>query len=401
MVGPFGLRPHGTMARRALPLAKALAADGHQIEVVLPPWSCPEDGGLKWEEDGVSIHNIVLPPPVPFLRDVIITWRLLRRALAMRPDVIHCFKPKAYAGLVAAIVWCLGKLRLLRVRLVVDCDDWEGWGGWNEIGPYSWLQKRFFAWQEKWGMTHCGALTVASKTLEKLALEMRIAQGNLHYLPNGVDAESPRPDTGTRVRVRREWQFGHDPVILLYTRFFEFEPQRLMEVLGRVWAQMPSARLLVVGRGLFAEEECFLAHAQEAGFNSRLTYVGWAERDELSGYFAASDLAVCPFQDTLLNRARCPAKLVDLMAAGLAIVADDVGQVGEYIEHLVSGYLVRPGEIEDFAAGVAQLLRDRELRATLGMGARRRIVDEFNWPKLAVVAERAYAAWTEDPIDSQ
>ncbi len=392
MVGPFGLRPHGTMARRALPLAKALASRGHQIEVLLPPWGYPEDSGRKWEEDGVCIHDIFLPPPVPLLRDILITWRLLRHALARRPDIIHCFKPKAYAGLTAAAVWCLDRLRLTKIRLVLDSDDWEGRGGWNEMGRYSSVQKRFFAWQERWGMTHCHALTLASKTLERLAREMGIGEDNLYYLPNGVNAESAMPDTDAGGRVRDKWQLGDEAVILLYTRFFEFEPGRVTEILSRVWAQVPSARLLVVGRGLFGEEERFLACAQKAGFSSRLTYVGWVQDKELPGYFAASDLAVCPFEDTLLNRARCPAKLVDLMAAGLAVVAEDVGQVGEYIEHLVSGYLVRPGEIEAFATGVVQLLRDEKLRVTLGVRARRRIMDEFSWPKLAEVAESAYAA---------
>jgi len=391
MIGPFGLRPHGTMARRALPLAKALAARGHQIEVVLPPWSCPEDGGRQWEEDGVCIHNIVLPPAIPLLKDILITWRLLRRALAMRPDVIHCFKPKAYSGLTAAGIWHLQKLRLTKVRLVLDSDDWEGRGGWNELGRYSWAQKSLFAWQEKWGMTHCHALTLASKTLESLAREMGVDGDALHYLPNGVDAESQTPDTDMGHRVRDDLQLGDDAVILLYTRFFEFDPQRVIEVLSRVWAQVPSARVLVVGRGLFGGEERFLNFAREAGFTSRFTHAGWAKDDELPGYFAASDLAICPFEDTLLNRARCPAKLVDLMAAGLAVVADDVGQVGEYIEHLVSGYLVRPGEVEPFARGVVQLLRDRKLRAALGMEARRRVLKRFSWPELVEVVERAYA----------
>ncbi len=392
MVGPFGLRPQGTMGRRALPLAKALGSRGHQVEMVLPPWGCPEHSGREWEEDGVYIRNIVLPPPVPLLKDTLITWRLLRQTLATQPDIIHCFKPKAYAGLTALAVWYLERLRLTNARLVVDSDDWEGRGGWNEIGRYSWVQKRFFACQERWGMTHCQALTFASKTLERLAREKGIGKDNLYYLPNGADPESPMPDASAGGRVRNEWQLGDDAVILLYTRFFEFEAQRVIEILRRVWAQVPSARLLVMGRGLFGEEKHFLARVVKAGFSSRLTYVGWVQDRELAGYFAACDLAMCPFEDTLLNRARCPAKLVDLLAAGLAVVADDVGQVGEYIKHLVSGYLVQPGEIEAFATGMVQLLRDERLRATLGMRARRRIMDEFSWPKLAEVAEAAYGA---------
>ncbi len=391
MVGPFGLRPQGTMSRRALPLAKDLASRGHQIEVLLAPWGCPEDSGRLWEEDGVSIHNIVLPPSIPLLREVIITWRLLRRVRKRRPDVVHCFKPKAYSGLNAAILWGLTKSRLSKVRVVLDTDDWEGWGGWNDLAAYSAVQRRFFAWQERWGMTHCHALTVASRTLEALAREMGVDDQIIHYLPNGVEPQSDAPDRALGDRVRREWQLGDNRVILLFTRFFEFKPRRLVEILNQVWAEVPSAHLLVVGRGLFGEEDRFLTIVQEAGRASRVTYVGWRQQHELPGYFAASDVAICPFEDTLLNRARCPAKLADLMVAGLPIVADDVGQAGEYIEHLVSGYLVPPGEAGTFAAGVVGLLRDEQLREELSRQARESVMRRFGWPKLAPTVERAYA----------
>ena len=62
MIGPFGLRPKGTMSVRALPLAKALVANGHRVDVIMPPWSYPQDSGREWEEDGVSIRNVTLPP---------------------------------------------------------------------------------------------------------------------------------------------------------------------------------------------------------------------------------------------------------------------------------------------------------------------------------------------------
>ncbi|MCJ7621239.1 MAG: glycosyltransferase, partial [Anaerolineae bacterium] len=120
MVGPFGLTPHGTMARRALPLAKALVARGHHVEVVLPPWSCPEDSGRAWHEDGVDVCNIALPPSIPVLRDVLLVWRLVRRALASHPQVLYFFKPKGYSGLAALLVWYLTRLRLLKARVVLD-----------------------------------------------------------------------------------------------------------------------------------------------------------------------------------------------------------------------------------------------------------------------------------------
>jgi glycosyltransferase involved in cell wall biosynthesis len=390
MVGPFGLRPHGTMSRRALPLAKALAARGHSVEVLLPPWSCPEDSGRGWNEDGVCVCNIVLPASIPLLRDALVVWRLVRHALDSHPQVLHFFKPKGYSGLAAMVVWYMARLRLVTARVVLDSDDREGRGGWNEIGGYSRLEKHLFAWQEAWGMTHCHALTLASRALESFAQESRGGAEGVFYVPNGAAGENGSTDPRTGTRVRAQWALGGDPVVLLLTRFFEFEPRRVMNIMAQVIREMPLTRLLVVGRGLRGEEEGFLASAQEAGVGSRVTYAGWREKDELAGYFAASDLAILPLEDTTLNRARCPAKLADLMAAGLPVVAEDVGQASQYLEHLSSGYLVPAGDSDAFAVGVLRLLRDEELRLRLGRHARERIKDEFTWPKLARVVERAY-----------
>jgi glycosyltransferase involved in cell wall biosynthesis len=390
MVGPFGLRPHGTMSRRALPLAKALAARGYDVEVVLPPWGCPEDSGREWTEDSIFIRNIHLAPSIPLIRDILLVWRLVRRALDGHPRVLHFFKPKGYSGLAALLVWCLGGLRLIDVRVVLDSDDWEGRGGWNDLGNYSWLEKSLFAWQERWGMTHCQALTLASRTLQRLALEMGLDRDRIFYLPNGVTSRKELPDPQSGAKMRIKWGMGDDPVVLLYTRFFEFDPGRVIDILGRVVIEAPSSRLLVVGRGLFGEEERFLSLAEDAGLGSRVTYVGWQGGADLPGYFAAADMAICPFEDTLLNRARCPAKVVDLMEAGLPVVADRVGQASEYIEHLSSGYLVAPGDANSFATGILLLLGDEQLRVRLGSQARLRARERFSWHKLAAVAEEAY-----------
>jgi len=386
MVGPFGLRLKGTMAVRALPMAKALAARGHAVEVILPPWDCPKDSGHAWEEDGVRVVNVTMPPGVPALGHVLLTWRLVRRALAHQPDVVHCFKPKAYAGLVAWTLWWLRKLGLVRVPLVVDADDWEGAGGWNEIEDYSWAQKRFFAWQERWGLTHCDALTVASRTLESIVWSMGVPPDRVFGVPNGVQKEQEaggrRQGAGGKGQGTRS--------ILLYTRFFEFAVERVIEVLRLVLAQVPQARLLVVGKGLFGEEKKLLALAAEAGLTEKVNYVGWVSSEELPHYFASADVAIYPYDDTLINRTKCSVKLIDLMAAGLPVVADDVGQNGVYIKHGTSGFLVEPGDTAAFAGAVIRLLKDHDLRERLGGGARQRVRQYFTWDRLVDSVEAAY-----------
>jgi len=78
------------------------------------------------------------------------------------------------------------------------------------------------------------------------------------------------------------------------------------------------------------------------------------------------------------------------MAAGLAIVAEDVGQSSEYIEHGRSGLLVEAGDTEALARCVVRLLRDESLRGALGNEARRRVCEEFAWERLVERIESAY-----------
>jgi len=400
-VGPFGLRRKGTIAMRALPLAKALAARGHQVELLLPPWDSPEDSGHVWDEDGVHIRHVVLPPARPLLQHVQITARLLQRILHLRPNVVHCFKPKAYAGLVAWAIWWLRKLGVIHTKLVLDSDDWEGAGGWNEIERYSAAQRRFFAWQERWGLLHCNALTVASRALQTIAWSLGVPPARVYYLPNGIDERTALfSGDCDGASVRQKHSLAADPLILLYTRFFEFRVERLVEIMRQVHTRAPDAHLLVVGQGLFGEEHEMLRLFQEGGLGSRVAYAGWVPAGRLPNYFAAAELAIYPFDDTLINRTKCAVKLLDLLAAGVPVVADAVGQNREYIQHERTGLLVTPGKIEEFAEAIVRLLRDESLRKRLGQSAREEMIARYGWRMLAEEAEKAYgtidSCWESD-----
>jgi glycosyltransferase involved in cell wall biosynthesis len=387
MIGPFGLRPKGTMAVRALPLARALSERGHSVSLVLPPWNCAEDSGRVYDDGGVRIINIALPRRIPGLWHFVVAWRLLRAALAQRPDVVHCFKPKAYSGLAATLLWWARKLGIASARLIVDEDDWEGRGGWNDIERYSAAQKAFFAWQEQWGLHHADALTVASRALQTIVWSMGIPPARTFYLPNGV-AGAPATDGADEQGRRVD---AAQPIVLLYTRFFEFAVARAASILAGVLAAAPQARAVIVGKGLFGEEQRFLAAMSAAGLTARVTYAGWREPSDLPGYFAEATVAIYPFDDTLINRTKCAVKLTDLLAAGIPVVADRVGQNTEYIENNVSGVLVEAGDKQEFVSAVVALFGDATRRQALSEGARRRMSERFAWSRLAIVAENAYA----------
>jgi len=156
---------------------------------------------------------------------------------------------------------------------------------------------------------------------------------------------------------------------------------------------------LVVGKGLFGEERQFLELCQVAEVAEAVEYAGWGKAEALPDYFAQADVAVYPFDDTLINRSKCAVKLLDLMAAGVPVVAEAVGQNAVTIEHGVSGLLVPPGDGAVFAAAVTRLLDDPDLRERLSHGARRRVREHFTWESLAVQVERAYTRGQESQVE--
>ena len=128
----------------------------------------------------------------------------------------------------------------------------------------------------------------------------------------------------------------------------------------------------------------------EAGLDQYVEFTGWPVAD-MPACFRAATVAVYPYEDTLLNRTKCSVKLIELMAAGLPVVASAVGQNCEYIKHQASGLLIPAGDDDAFAAAVVSLLKDSSLRERLGRAARQVIQEHYTWAFLAQRVEQAYA----------
>ncbi len=384
MVGPFGFHPNKTMRSRALQLAKPLVGRGYEVKIFMPPWQTPQEANQEWVEDGVQIRYTALNGGV-----LGISRALIRDTLTWKPDVVHAFKPKAYSGIVA---WWLWTFHRRHVRLIVDSDDWEGWGGWNEIAPYTNIQKRFFARQERWGLAHNHSLTVASRTLQSLAWASGLQTERVFYLPNGPGIDQ---DTSFADQKRAELGLSQGPVLLLYSRLFEFNTDRLMTILEGVKTVIPDFAILSIGTGLLAKNSAtFRDRLRVSGLQDHVVDIGWLEETELPHYLAAADVGLYLMDDTLLNRTKCPVKLADMASIGLPVVAEDVGQVREYVIHEQTGLLRPSGDASAVIADIVRLFQADSERRRLGEGAREHLASNFDWELLATTAEHIYLELT-------
>lgn len=375
-LAPFGIRPKGTLIARMLPLADELQRLGHRVTIVAPPYTNPEDSGEVETVRGVTVRNIALGGARRIATAPTLAWRMYRAALADGPDLVHLFKPKGYGGLAAMGLVLSRRLGLRQPHLCVDMDDWEGRGGMNDLHPYSPAEKALFQFQEDWIPRQARAVSVASRALQAKAWGMGIQPERVLYLPNCVE-EVPRGD-GQAVRQRLGIP-ADAPVLLLYTRFFEFSQEKLHFLFADICRRVPGVRFLVAGKGRNNEEERLREAGDVMGFADALVMAGWIEPADIPSYLAAGDVALYPFADTLINRCKCPAKLTELLRTGVAVVADRVGQLAEYIKPGVSGIVCEPDDWREMADAAVSLLLDPARSTELGAAGRRYLLEHFAW----------------------
>ncbi len=376
------------MSARALPLARALVTRGHTVTMIMPPWDNPTDAGKRWVDDGVSVINVGLPPHIPLVWYGMMTRDLLNEVDRTKPDVVHAFKPKGFSGAVAHML--LMRRRGSSPRIIVDTDDWEGADGWNEREAYPWWQQRVFAIQERHLLRNADVITAASRTLEEMTVKVRETSYGVSYVPNGSTGPFRQPDDSRVTALRQELGLTECSVLLIYTRFVECSPERMLALLQAIAETGARPTVVLIGTGLHGEEQTFIAQATASGLPLRIVPVGWVDYASLPDYLALADTAVFPIEDTLLNRSKCPARLVDLLSAGVPVVGEAVGQVGEYIVDGESGLLVAPGHLNGLATTTVDLLQDTVLQTKLQTGAQARIESTYRWDLLAADLEAAY-----------
>jgi glycosyltransferase involved in cell wall biosynthesis len=393
MIGPFAFEPKGTVSVRAFFIARALVRRGHQVTILMPPYDNLADSGLVWEDEGVHLENMTLRRNDAW-HQLTVPVLMARRTAKLDPDVVHVFKPIGYSGLAGIYI-----RRFSRRPLVLDTDDWEGSGGWNEVNPYPELWKRLFDWQERWLPRHAGAVTVASRTLQTQVWGFGVDPARVVYLPNGPDArlrEQPHVTEEQKAAVRAELGVGGAPFALYLGNIPHGNDLDLaVAALARIGDTLPEAWLVIagVGDGL----PVLQARAEAAGVADRVVFPGWVKHDQVPVYLAAADAVANPYRDTLINRAKCAGKVVAAMAMGRAVVTSRLGENLAYIENGRSGLLTEPGDVTDLARALAAVLADRAWAEELGRNAHERIWEVFDWDRRIGEVERAYAMAMERP----
>lgn len=374
------------------PIAKGLAARGHEIHLVAP-WHPAITRGK--EEDGVVFHFFHYAP-LPSLH-------VFGYASGMRADT----RLRTAAWAIAPAALAAGWFKALRVaqkrRATVMHGHWVIPGGVMAAlaarslplvislhGSDVFVAERHAVARRAARAVFARAswITACSENLQQRALALGAEAARTEIVPYGVDSVRFGPDQEARAAVRRDLAVGEAPLVLAAGRLvrkkgFEF----LIDAMGMVARSHPSATLIIAGDGDLRRE---LA-ARAASTPARIRLIGNQPQAAVGRLAAAADvLAVPSVRDEAGNVDGLPNFALEALASSTAVVATTAGGLPQLIEDGTTGLLVAERDPSALARAISALLAERERAQALGAAGRRMVIRRFGWDRVAERFEAAY-----------
>ena len=180
---------------------------------------------------------------------------------------------------------------------------------------------------------------------------------------------------------------------LLQTRHLDF----LVRVLAAVRERIPNAQLYLVGpEELPGDMDVLRKEAERLGVAEHLHLPGPKPRPDALAYAKHAAVCVSPFYPTPILNSTSPTKLVEYMALGKAVVANDHPEQRRVIEDSQGG-LCTAYEVADFAQAVCRLMEDPALAERMGRAGYQYVHRERTYERIAELTEAAYARLLQAP----
>ena len=250
-------------------------------------------------------------------------------------------------------------------RLVLDVDDAIWLDRSPDAGGHRLAALKGTARKVRWLASRADAVIAGN---ELLAEWLSQHSNRVHVVPSLVEHRE--------IPVRKHRQAA--TVVLGWLGSPTTAPSlaRLVDPLQRLAAGMRDVRveLLIVG-GRAADVE---------GVHVRCE--AWSEERERE-FLQEVDIGLMPLSDSAWTRGKCSYKALQYMAAGIPVVADDVGVSAKVIGHTEGGLIAR--DADDWVDHLRTLAADASLRTSLGSTGRERVAQRFSverWaPDLATI----------------
>ncbi len=373
-------------------LAEALVEAGHQVQVVAgqpyyPRWRT-EPGYPAWRwtrsvENGVTVHRAphYVPSNPTGIRRVIhhLTFALasaypaLKAAIIHRPDLVISVAPSLLSAPVARLA---ARLSRAATWLHVQDIEIEAAFGMGLLKEESWLgrmARRF----ERHVLKSFDRVSALTPEMQGRLVVKGLPPDRATILRNWADPSiRPQPpETGDRLRA--ELEISTPQVVLYSGNIANKQGIEMVVDAARLLAQRNDLTFLVCGEGPNLD-----ALRRRGEGLPNLRFAPLQPKERLPELLALASVHLLPQLPVAANVVM-PSKLTNMLASGRPVVA--TAEEGTALAREVhgAGIITPPEDTEAFAAAIARLSDDPELRRRLGDAAAKRAADV--WSQRAII----------------
>jgi len=242
-------------------------------------------------------------------------------------------------------------------------------------------------------------LTAISASVEDSLLSAGADPDRILHIPNGVDLDRFASGKLSKSEVCAKLGLPSDAKIIL--TIGRYEPRKGQEVLikamPRILERIKQARLVIIGK-------------KTEALNGLITSLGLQDKVCLAGTFSPPNillndgqdgnepdwLAECCRQSSVYVSASIDEgaeglslALLEGMAAGLPVVATRISGNKDVIEDGRNGFVVTPGNANDLANALINVLENEDIRTEMGENSRKG-VESYAWIEVAKQYLRCY-----------
>ena len=365
---------------------RALQKRGHRIVIAtyhngdnMPGFEIRRSWDVPWVKRtmvGASRHKLYL--------DVALSWRALRVAWEIKPDLIHAhIHESALIGSVLA--------RLFGVPLVFDyqgslTSEMLDHGFLRRDGafyrPMRWLERRINGLAD-------AVLTSSFNAASVLRDEWDFPTERLYTVPDSVNIERFRPFDGStqwqadRERIRESLGIPAGRKIVAYLGLLApYQGTNILLAAAQIIvAQRSDIHFLIMG---YPDVRSYQTLADSLGIGAWVTLPGRILYKDAHAYLALGDVAVAPKMSATEGAGKIP----NYMAMGLPVVTFDTPVSREILGD--AGIFAAFGDSRSLAEQIMAVLDQPEWAQQVADSVRKKAVSEHSWALAAYQIEAIY-----------
>jgi len=387
--------PGDTVGTFMEPIAKGVAARGHEVHVVAPWHPLVRRAA---EEDGVRFHFFRYAPAE--------SLNVFGYAAALEADV----RLRRAAWLIAPLAVVAGWREARRVARA--CGATVMHGHWVVPGGviaglaagrrplvislhgsdvYVAERHRLATLAARRAFRRAAWVTACSDDLRDRAVALGARRDRSSVVPYGVDTGRFRPDEAARAEERSRLGLDERTALLfaggrlVRKKGFEY----LLEATALLAERRPAIALALAGGGDLDGE--LRRRAAALGIADRVKFLGTVTQDRMPRLLAAADVAAVPsVRDDDGNVDGLPNVVMEALASGTPLVATSAGGIAQVVESGANGLLVPERDAAALADAIDALLVDPDRRAAMGGRARAFVEQRHAWERTAADLDAVY-----------